>query len=167
MLHDSCIEWHARMSRAYWVVSHILMMCDSHVCDTLSHVAHATRKDESCRICEWVMSHMWMSHVARVKWVMSHMWMSHVMCDKLIHICDSYSYVRLMYVTWFVYRMTRKNKSRMWMSVAHINDVLLTFICAIHVSRTHSYVRLDSFLRAAYSFTREAWLNRYCDVTSA
>jgi len=29
-------------------------------------------------ICEWVMSHVWMSHVTHVNEVMSHMWMSHV-----------------------------------------------------------------------------------------
>jgi len=32
--------------------------------------------NESCHTCEWVMSHMWMSHVTRVNG--SCMWMSHV-----------------------------------------------------------------------------------------
>jgi len=38
--------------------------------------------NESCHTCEWVMSHVWMSHVTRVneschtcEWVMSHVWM--------------------------------------------------------------------------------------------
>jgi hypothetical protein len=40
---------------------------------------------EVCHTCEWVVSHVWMSHVSRVneschtyEWVMSHVWMSQV-----------------------------------------------------------------------------------------
>jgi len=97
-----CVKW-----------SHSRVWYDSLMC-----VTHSI-----CRTCyaqEWVMSHMWMSHVAHVnescrscEWVISQMWMSQVMCDKFIHICNSHSYVRRMYVT-------RKNESHIWMSVAHI-----------------------------------------------
>ena len=41
--------------------------------------------NESCHTYEWVMSHIWMSHVTHMneschtyEWVMSHIWMSHV-----------------------------------------------------------------------------------------
>ena len=41
--------------------------------------------NESCHTNEWVMSHIWMSHVTHIdeschpyEWVMSHIWMSHV-----------------------------------------------------------------------------------------
>ena len=41
--------------------------------------------NESCLVYEWVMSHMWMSHVSYMnesclmhEWVTSHIWMSHV-----------------------------------------------------------------------------------------
>ena len=41
--------------------------------------------NESCHTCEWVMSHIWMSHVTHMneschtyEWVMSHVWISHV-----------------------------------------------------------------------------------------
>jgi len=55
-----------------WVMTH---MCGfvAHIC-----VSSGTRINESCHICEWVMSHRWMSHVTdmeescplytRVKW---------------------------------------------------------------------------------------------------
>ena len=59
----------------------------------VSHVAHV---NESCRTCEWVMSHMWMGHVAHVNescrtcdWVMSHIWMGHVThVDEACHTCE-------------------------------------------------------------------------------
>ena len=43
---------------------------------------------ETCQTCEWVLSHIWMSHVTHMneschtyEWVMSHIWMSHVTND--------------------------------------------------------------------------------------
>jgi len=50
----------------------------------------------TCHTCEWVMSHMWISHVAHVnescrtcERVMSHMWMSHVAHVKeSCHTCE-------------------------------------------------------------------------------
>jgi len=59
---------------------------------TLQFLRHAitskvVRMHGSCRMYEWVMSHVWMSHVAHVnescrtyEWVMSHIWMGHVAC---------------------------------------------------------------------------------------
>jgi len=59
------------------------------VCD----MSHVTFVNESRHVCEWVMSHMWMSHVTHMtescrtyaneschtcEWVMSNMWISHV-----------------------------------------------------------------------------------------
>jgi len=42
--------------------------------------------NESCHTYEWVMSHIWMSHVTHMNdWVMSHIWMSHV-----THMNDTY-----------------------------------------------------------------------------
>jgi len=54
----------------------------------MSHVAVAkdnTCMNESCHTYEWVMSHIWMSHVTHMneschtcEYVMAHVWMSHV-----------------------------------------------------------------------------------------
>jgi len=56
-------------------------------------MSHVTFVNESRHVCEWVMSHMWMSHVTHMtescrtyaneschtcEWVMSNMWISHV-----------------------------------------------------------------------------------------
>ena len=48
-------------------------------------MSHVTHMSESCHIYEWVMSHIWMSHVTHMnesfhicEWVMSHIWVSHV-----------------------------------------------------------------------------------------
>ena len=59
-----------------------------HVWDTThSYVGHNTHLNdsESCCTYEWVILHMWMSHVAHMngscctyEWVVSHVWMSHV-----------------------------------------------------------------------------------------
>ena len=55
----------------------------------MSHIwmSHISCMNESCLIYEWVMSHIWMSHVSYMnesclmfEWVMSHIWMSHVSC---------------------------------------------------------------------------------------
>jgi len=103
MLHDPCIEWQVRISRARatWLSvshtweSHIISV--AHVNDVRFSCVWHTQSCCTCYAQEWVMPHMWMSHVARVNESCSN-----VMCDKLIHLCVSHSYVRLMYVTWFV-----------------------------------------------------------------
>jgi len=100
-----CGTWHITRSR----VGHHVSMCAAwiiHICDmTHSYVWHDSficRWDErgdvshtwmkSCPMCEWVMSHMRMSHVsygnesclmwmkscAICEWVMSHVWISRV-----------------------------------------------------------------------------------------
>ena len=44
----------------------------------MSHMwmSHVTHMNESCHTYEWVMSHIWM-RLAGYEWVMSHIWMSH------------------------------------------------------------------------------------------
>jgi len=53
----------------------------------MSHIwmSHVTHMNESCHTYEWVMSHIQMSYVTHMneschtyRWVMSHIWMSHV-----------------------------------------------------------------------------------------
>jgi len=51
----------------------------------VAYVTFDVIQNESCHTYEWVMSHIWMSHVTQVneschtcEWVMSHIWMSHV-----------------------------------------------------------------------------------------
>ena len=53
----------------------------------MSHIwmSHITHVNESYHTCEWVISRMWMSHITHMneschtyEWVMSHIWMSHV-----------------------------------------------------------------------------------------
>ena len=48
-------------------------------------IQRCTHVNESCHTYRWVMSHIWMSHVARMNeschvymWVLSHIWMNHV-----------------------------------------------------------------------------------------
>ena len=75
-------------------------MCDTYIYEVRIHTRNMTqsyvrydlligrydsRLEESCRMREWVMSHIWMSHVAHMsescrtyEWVMSHIWVSHV-----------------------------------------------------------------------------------------
>ena len=80
-------------------------------------VTHVT---ESCHTYEWVMWHIWISHVTHMneschtyEWVMSHIWMSHV-----THMNESWiaSWVQVNYVTheWVM--------SHIWMChVTHLN----------------------------------------------
>jgi len=81
----------------------------------MSHVwmSHVTCVNESCYTCEWVVSLGWMSHVTRVneschtcEWVMSHVWMSHV--TRVNESCHSCEWV--MSHVW-VSRVTRVNES--------------------------------------------------------
>jgi len=65
--------------------------------------------NESCRTCEWVISHVWISHVTRCdmkwewhdsgnrsllimgrsRWVMSHIWMSHIWMSHVTRMNES------------------------------------------------------------------------------
>ena len=48
-------------------------------------MSHATRVNESCHTCAWVMSHMWMCHVTRMnEWIIPQMWMSHTSHTKRV-----------------------------------------------------------------------------------
>jgi len=73
----------------------IWMSCDSyewvmsHI--WMSHVTHVTSVPESCHICDWVMSHIWLSHVTH---------QSHV--TQTIESCTNHtpeSHTTFMYVT--------------------------------------------------------------------
>jgi len=83
---------------------------------------------ESCHAYEWVMSHMWMSHVPHVneschkhEWVMSHMWRSHVQyMNEWCHI-----YERLM--------------SHIWR-----RQCVMSHICTGHVRLTHGWEMTNS-----------------------
>ena len=82
--HDSitCVTWHIYPARVYM--------------------------NESCHTCDWVMSHMWLSHVTHViesfpLWngVMSHVWRSQV--TRMKESCNTYegvmSHIRMNHVT--------------------------------------------------------------------
>jgi len=77
--HDSCT--HMLSCHTYSAPWH-------HMCEwVMSHrwMSHVIFVNESCHTDEWVTSHVWMSHVTQMneschmcEWVMSHRWMSHV-----------------------------------------------------------------------------------------
>jgi len=90
--------------------------------------------NESCRTCEWVMSHMWMSHVSHVnescrtcEWVMSHMWMSHVShVNESCLSTDIALYEEL--ITSVRCLIFKSVMFHMWMShVSHVNESCLIF----------------------------------------
>jgi len=101
-----------RRVQCEWVMSHIWMSpvaytnesCYTYdVCVWESHVisrciqicmSHVTFVNESCHICEWVMSHIWMNHVTYMnesyhiyEWVNSNIWFMSVTvtCDVKAH----------------------------------------------------------------------------------
>jgi len=74
--HDSfvCVPW----------LIHKCDMTRLDSCDNKSHIC-LSHMNGSCHTYEWVMSHIWMSHVTHMYesrhtyvWVTSHIWMSHV-----------------------------------------------------------------------------------------
>ena len=109
--------WFQNVSESYCIyppvgVTHVNE--SRHTCEWVtSHMwmSHVTHVNESCHTCEWVMSRMWMSRVTHVneschkcEWVMSHTWLSHV--THVNESCHTFEWVM----------------SRMWMShVAHVN----------------------------------------------
>jgi len=89
--------------------------------------------NESCHTYEWVISHIWMSHVTHMneschtyKWVMSHIWMSHV--THMNESCHTYEWV--MSHIWMIH-VTHMNES------CHTYDYTLELraIVLLHVSR--------------------------------
>jgi len=125
---------------------------------------------ESCHTYEWVMSHVWISHVTRVnkscqtcKWVMSHVWMSHVTCmdescvselSELHHWDETWlNYMCAMTqwyvchdsficVPWLIYMRAMTHSSESGLPASHHRHVTwLVHMCVM----THSYVCHDSF----------------------
>jgi len=104
--HDSfrCVTWLIQMcdmTHLYvWRDSSIAQVeVSSHTCEwVMSHIwmSHVTHMNESCHTSEWVMSHIWMSHVTHLneschtyEWVMSHIWMSRVIhLNESCHRCE-------------------------------------------------------------------------------
>jgi hypothetical protein len=90
-----------------------ILYVDDHVV-TCMWTSHTTHVDESCRTCEWIVPHIWMSHATHVnaddpvvphmwlsyatyvnelchtfEWVMPHMWTSHAThLNESCHICE-------------------------------------------------------------------------------
>ena len=91
----------------------------------MSHMwmSHVTRVNESCHTFEWVMSHMWMSHVTHMNeachthgWVMSHEWMNHV--SHMNESCHTRE--------WFISRMWMRQVT--WIHESfHTNEELSNF----------------------------------------
>jgi len=102
-------------------------------------IGHGAPMNESCRVCEWVMSHIWMSHVAYMEKAMSHMWMRHV--AHMNQSCRTYK--RVMYTS----------------HVAHMKESCRTYECIL----SYIWINLRGYLRAWAPFR---WL-RVCEwVTS-
>ena len=69
------------MSYVTRINEHVTHMKTTHTC--MSHVAHT---NESCRTYEWVMSHIWTSHVIGIRWrgLISARMCSLTMCSQYI-----------------------------------------------------------------------------------
>ena len=98
----------------------------SHIC--MSHVTHA---NESCYTYEWVMSHIWMSHVTHMndschtcEWVMAHVWMSHVThMNESCHTCGW-----VMSHIWTSHVTHMNEPSHIWMKhVTHMHESCHTY----------------------------------------
>ena len=100
--------------------------------------------NESCHTYEWVMSHIWMSHVTHMneschtwEWVMSHIWVvvSHIWMSNLAHVNesrDTYEWVM----------------SHIWMrNVTHMNETCHTLQHTATTQQRHS-----DFQRVALSY---------------
>jgi len=106
--------------------------------------------NESCHTYEWVMSHLWMSHVTHMneschtyEWVMSHLWMSHV---------------KLMKESWYPYEWVL---SHVWMShVTHMNESCHTYEWVmIHMNGScHTYEWVTSHIW----MTHVTYMNESC-----
>ena len=77
-------------------MSHVTHICMSHVSRITVMNRHVTYMNESCYIYEWVLSHIWMSHVTHMnKWrESSHTYEYICICDMTrIYICDMTIYM--------------------------------------------------------------------------
>jgi len=106
----------------------------SHICDMTRDIC-AAWLDVWCHTYEWVMSHIWMSHVPHIheschtyEWVMSHIFTSHVTC--MNESCHTYE-SKLWHVSQFACMVMRAYGT-------HIHESWL-----IHIYEwvmTHSYI---------------------------
>jgi len=83
-MNESCkfldiLTSHVTHTKKKWLIRYISQRVLSHM--------HSFVMNESCHTYEWVMSHIWMSHVTHMneschtyEWVMSHIRSSHVTC---------------------------------------------------------------------------------------
>jgi len=118
-------------------------------------MSHVTHTNEPCRTYEWVMSHIWMSHiwichVTRVneschtwEWVMSHLCMSHVtrMNESMNESCHIYE--------WIVYTPQRHRTEQFpkpWKGLIAWSD---SFICVMRLN-LYIYECRDSLLRVTW-----------------
>ena len=147
---------------AFGVSFNLNLQSLKHSREGMCHVTH-----ESCCICEWVMSHMWMSHVTQVneschagEWVMSRMWMSHVtQVNESCHTCE-----RFMSHRWMSH-VTRSNASCQHMRKHHVapthvschsHECVMSHIWMSTVTRMnescHTYEWVTSKLYARQTF---------------
>jgi len=106
--------------------------------------------DESCHTHEWVMSHIWMSHVTHMneschtyEWVMSHIRMSHVTYVKrhVTHMNESW---HMCFNTWKISHRSASRKVFGAACVIHVNNVIHMW-CVTHIHRKSSlYLPLSS-----------------------
>ena len=139
---------HVSFMRVCISIMRILRM--SHV----SWMSHVSYTNESCLICEWVMSHIRTSHVSYVNesclmydwvmhaiydWVMSHIWMSHVSYTK--ESCHMYE--------WVMSHIRTSHACHIWLShVSYmkesrtcgescLNERVMSYVWMSHVSYTN------------------------------
>jgi len=135
-------------------------MCHSscwHTCVTwlIAPERHVTHMKESCRMCIWVMSQVWKSHVAHIRMrhdthvneachtyegVMSHLWMSHG--THMNESCHTYEGVMSHTYEWVM--------ARMWMiHVTHMNES-----CRTHTNESYGVATISRLLKMICVFCR-------------
>ena len=103
--------------------------------------------NESCPTYEWVMSHIWMSHIPHMnescpthEWVMSHIWMSHV--PHMNESCPTHEWVMSYTYEWVTsHRMNVSLHTHQcvisYMNVSRSRHALMsTPVCSCHITRT-------------------------------
>ena len=99
----------------------------------LSHiwVSHVTHMNASCHMYEWFMSHIWISHVTHLseschtyEWVMSNIWMSHV--TGINESCHTYE--------WFMSHVWIRHVTRMNTS-CHTYEYVMSYVWMSHGTR--------------------------------
>ena len=125
--------------------------------------------NESCHTYEWVMSHIWMSHVTHMnesrhtyEWVMSHIWTHHIWMDPVT------CYTRLHCMTLLTYDLTL-GSNHIWIdslsgtpSLAiqdciHSHVTCMTpFICHVTLRPHHTWMDPFTCQTGLVSLTRRA-----------